>query len=124
MAMRATEQLPADVEALKAIIAHERTTHVLALEEIERLRAQMRLLLAQRFGAKSERVAEDSAQFGLFNEAETDAETALAEDPVTPVAGHTRAPVIAGPCLGTCRVRRWCMTWRKPTRSARTTARD
>ena len=55
MAMRATEQLPADVEALKAIIAHERTTHVLALEEIERLRAQMRLLLAQRFGAKRER---------------------------------------------------------------------
>ena len=128
MAMRATEILPDDLATLKALIAHERATHMTALsardEVIERLHAQMRLLLAQRFGAKSERVAEDSAQFGLFNEAETDAETALAEDPVTPVAGHTRAPVIAGPCLGTCRVRRWCMTWRKPTRSARTTARD
>lgn len=95
MVMRATEILPDDLATLKALIAHERATHMMALsardEVIERLHAQMRLLLAQRFGAKSERVAEDSAQFGLFNEAETDAETALAEDPVTPVAGHTRA---------------------------------
>ena len=53
MAMRAIEVLPDDSATLKAIIAHERATHAMALEEIERLRAQMRLLLAQRFGAKS-----------------------------------------------------------------------
>ena len=91
--MRAIEVLPDDSATLKAIIAHERATHAMALEEIERLRAQMRLLLAQRFGAKSERVAEDSGQFGLFNEAEADTETDLSENAVTltVVTGHTRA---------------------------------
>jgi transposase len=99
MTMRATDLLPDDVEALKAIIEHQRATHTTALsardEEIERLRAQMRLLLAQRFGSKSERVAEDSAQLGLFNEAEAEADAAAETDEdtaaVTRVAGHTRS---------------------------------
>jgi transposase len=90
--------LPDDVDALKTIIAHLHGTHADALKahetEIERLRGQIRLLLAQRFGAKSERVSEDSPQLGLFNEAEAevDAETASDDDvqPVTAVAGHTR----------------------------------
>jgi transposase len=90
--------LPDDVDALKTIIAHLHGTHADALKahetEIERLRGQIRLLLAQRFGAKSERVSEDSPQLGLFNEAEAEvgAETASDDDvqPVTALAGHTR----------------------------------
>jgi len=95
--MPATDLLPDEVDALKAIIAHERATPTTALsardDEIERLRSQMRLLLAQRFGAKSERVERDSSQLGLFNEAECDAETDTDEDtgPRTTVAGHSRA---------------------------------
>ena len=54
MAMRTTAALPDDLITLKALIVHERATHTTALsardEEIERLRAQMRVLLAQRFG--------------------------------------------------------------------------
>ncbi len=97
MAMPVTDLLPDEIEALKAIIAHDRATHTTALsardEEIERLRSQLRLLLAQRFGAKSERVEGDSPQLGLFDEAEVDAATEAEEDSaaVTTVAGHTRA---------------------------------
>lgn len=99
MTMPATDLLPDQVDALKAIIAHERATHTTALsardEEIERLRSQMRLLLAQRFGAKSERVEGDSLQLGLFNEAEAAVGAAAEADEdtaaVTTVAGHTRA---------------------------------
>ena len=93
MAMRSSEQLPDDVETLKTIIETERATHVTALAEIDRLRAQIRLLLAQRFGAKSERVATDSPQLGLFNEAEADAVADSTADTatVTTVTGHRRA---------------------------------
>lgn len=97
MAMPVTDLLPDEIEALKAIIAHDRATHTTALsardEEIERLRSQLRLLLAQRFGAKSERVEGDSSQLGLFDEAEVDAVAETEEDSaaVTTVAGHTRA---------------------------------
>lgn len=95
--MPVTDLLPDEIEALKAIIAHDRATHTTALsardeEIIERLRSQLRLLLAQRFGAKSERVEDDSPQLGLFDEAEVDAATATARKlaAVTTVAGHTR----------------------------------
>jgi hypothetical protein len=59
---RSTDRLlPDEVDSLKAIIVHERETKAAALSardaEIERLRAQVRLLLAQRFGPKAERVA-------------------------------------------------------------------
>lgn len=86
--------LPEALDALKALLETERVTHRQALsvrdEEIERLRAQVTLLLAQRFGAKSERLGQDSPQLGLFNEAE--AEDDVIEDvrPITPVAGHSR----------------------------------
>jgi transposase len=86
--------LPDEVDSLKAIIAHERETKAAALSardaEIERLRAQVRLLLAQRFGPKAERVATaENPQLGLFNEAETDADEDAAKT-VTTVAGHAR----------------------------------
>ena len=68
-------------------------TDLLPDEEIERLRSQLRLLLAQRSGAKSERVENDSPQLGLFDEAEVDAATETQQDSaaVTTVAGHSRA---------------------------------
>ena len=89
----ASERLPDDVEALKALVEQERGQRRSAHEEIERLRGQLRLLLAQRFGAKSERVEEDSPQLGLFDEAESEAQADAAEDTatVTAVAGHTRS---------------------------------
>lgn len=94
--MPVTDLLPDEIEALKAIISHDRAAHTTSLsardEEIERLRSQLRLLLAQRFGAKSERVEGDSPRLGLFDEAEVDGATETAEDDaaVTTVAGHTR----------------------------------
>ncbi len=97
MALLATDLLPDEIDSLKALLAHERTTYTSALsardDEIERLRAQLRLLLSQRFAAKSERVEGDSPQLGLFDEAEVDATTATDDDTlvVTTVAGHTRA---------------------------------
>jgi transposase len=99
MSMAARDLLPDDIDALKAIIAHEREAKAEALSaheaEIERLRLQIRLLLAQRFGAKSERVSEENPQLGLFNEAEAEAESEsesenAAEATVTTVAEHTR----------------------------------
>ncbi len=82
--------LPDEIESLKAMVTHERSKRASAEQEIERLRAQVRVLLAQRFGPKSERVAtEESPQLGLFNEAEAeDAEEV--DEAVTAVAGHTR----------------------------------
>ena len=99
MAMQVAGLLPDEIVALKAIIAHERAKHTTVLsardEEIDRLRSQIRLLLAQRFGAKSERVQEESSQLSLFNEAEAEADTAIEADEdnaaVTVVASHTRA---------------------------------
>ena len=93
MALLATPLLPDDIEALKTIIEHERSQRLTAQEEIDRLRAQLRLLLSQRFAAKSERVEGEGPQLGLFDEAEVEATTAADEDTVvvTTVAGHTRA---------------------------------
>jgi len=94
MTLGAQDVLPNDVDALKGLIANERARHATALEEIERLREQVRLLLSRRFGSTSERVVEDSPQLGLFNEAEVESETASDEEAereaVTSVAGHTR----------------------------------
>jgi transposase len=68
-------KLSDDVESLKAHIAHlgaqlaVRDTELSARDEaIASLREQIRLMLARRFGASSERVAD--GQLGLFNEAE------------------------------------------------------
>ena len=93
MVLLATTLLPDDIEALKTIVEHERSQRLSAQEEIEPLRAQLRLLLAQRFAAKSERVEGDNPQLGLFDEAEVDAVAQIEEDvtAVTTVAGHTRA---------------------------------
>ena len=65
-------ELPDDVEALKAMVARvvaEKEAAVASRDAtIAALQEQVRLLLARRFGASSERVAD--GQLGLFNEAE------------------------------------------------------
>ena len=93
MALLATNLLPDEIDALKTIVEHERSLRLTAQEETERLRAQLRLLLSQRFAAKSERVEGDSPQLGLFDEAEVEAQTEADDDTVvvTTVAGHSRA---------------------------------
>jgi transposase len=78
--------LPDDIDALKRIVAAQ-ADHYEA--EIERLREQLNLLLAKRFGPSSEKIPAD--QLRLFNEAE--AETPPEEEaPVetVPIAAHER----------------------------------
>ena len=84
-------ELPDDVTALKAHI--EQLGAELAARDaaIAALHEHIRLLLAQRFGASSERVAD--GQLGLFNEAEELAGQDTAEEENehgVEVAGHTR----------------------------------
>ena len=93
--------LPEDIDALKALVAQHRAT-ISAQEaelsaqqaELTALHEQLRLMLARRFGASSERAAD--AQLGLFNEAEQDAQAADDDEdpPVEPeileVPAHTR----------------------------------
>jgi transposase len=89
------DALPDDVNALRALVRRLRADHAqeLAAREatIARLSEQVRLLLAGRFGASSERAAD--AQLGLFNEAEHEFE-ALGEADAAPelaeVPAHTR----------------------------------
>ena len=81
-----------DVEALKAHIARLGAELATRDEAIAALQEQVRLLLARRFGASSERVAD--GQLGLFNEAEElaegpDEETPEEEEGVG-VTGHRR----------------------------------
>ena len=62
---------------------------------IERLQEQVRLLLARRFGASSEK--RPDAQLGLFNEAEAEADEAPEADAGTEVAAHRRARPVRAP---------------------------
>lgn len=79
MNQRATDtELPDDPDALKALIAAHEATIAAQQSELTRLHEQLRLMLARRFGATSERSAE--AQLGLFNEAEHDAEGGDSDD--------------------------------------------
>jgi len=91
--------LPDDVDALKARIAEQAQELTIQQAELARhqatisthqqtittqqatitsLHEQLRLFLARRFGASSERVTE--AQLGLFNEAEQDAEAVMEDE--------------------------------------------
>jgi len=84
-------ELPDDVEALKAIVAQvvaEKDAAITSRDAtISALQEQVRLLLARRFAASSERAAD--GQLGLFNEAEELAGAPEEEDAVA-VAGHRR----------------------------------
>jgi len=87
-------QLPEDVAALQALLREQARHYEQQLAErdgtIERLRAQINVLLAKRFGASAEKVS--AAQLGLFNEAELEAQEAHEETEaaVTVVAAHRR----------------------------------
>ena len=69
-------ELPEDVDALHALLRVQARDYERQLAErdgtIERLREQINVLLAKRFGASAEKVSD--AQLGLFNEAEAQAE--------------------------------------------------
>jgi transposase len=77
--------LPDDVDALKALVikqsrelAAQQAELAANKAELSAVQEQLRLMLARRFGASSERVAD--AQLGLFNEAEHDAEESDGDD--------------------------------------------
>lgn len=88
-------ELPDDVDALKGIVAQVVAEKEVALASrdarIAALEERIRLMLAQRFGASSERVAD--GQLGLFNEAEEHAAEvpeATPEDTSVEVPAHRR----------------------------------
>lgn len=99
----ALRELPDNVEALKALVHAQAEAHAAALAQtaaeitrhcalIESLQEQLRRLLAQRYGASSERLVDDQ-QLGLFNEAEAHFETPEPEEAESsPIAvpAHTR----------------------------------
>jgi hypothetical protein len=66
-------ELPDDVEALKRLVLSQAAREQAYETEIARLREQLNLLLAKRYGPSSEKLSPDP--FGLFNEAEAEAET-------------------------------------------------
>ena len=74
-------------ERAATIARHEAT--------IEQLHEQVRLLLARRFGASSEKLPD--AQLGLFNEAEAGAAEEPEADAGTEVAAHRRARPVRAP---------------------------
>ena len=100
--------LPDDLDALKALVHAQAEQHAAALRHaqaagardiaerdahIAKLQADIRMLLARRFGASAETVSD--AQLALFNEAEAEAEaaagaSAAGADEDTAVRGHTR----------------------------------
>lgn len=82
-------ELPEDVEALKAHIAHLGAELTAQQSTIATLHEQIRLLLAQRFSPSRERVAD--GQLGLFNEAEElDAQEPDDTEEEVEVRGHAR----------------------------------
>jgi len=89
-------EIPEDVLTLQALVRHqreqlaERDAHIAQRDgTIERLQEHINVLLAKRFGASAETVAE--AQLGLFNEAELEAHTGdETEEAGTEVLTHRR----------------------------------
>ena len=82
-----TAELPDDVDVLKQLVVAQAEEYE---TELARLREQLNLLLAKRYGPSSEKHSPD--QLGLFNEAESEAENPPEEEPVeaVPVAAHER----------------------------------
>lgn len=82
-----TAELPDDVDALKQLVVAQAEEYE---TELARLREQLNLLLAKRYGPSSEKHSPD--QLGLFNEAESEAQNPPEEEPVeaVSVAAHER----------------------------------
>ena len=77
------------LEQRAATIARHEATIEQRDARIEQLQEQVRLLLARRFGASSEKLPD--GQLGLFNEAEAEADEEPEADAGTEVAAHRRA---------------------------------
>jgi len=92
----ALDQLPDDVDALKALVAEQVARNEQLTTENQRyktqvltLNEQLNLALARRYAASSEKLSPD--QIRLFDEAEAETQTALpAEDEAVAVLAHTR----------------------------------
>ena len=82
------EQRAAALQQREATIARHEATIEQRDARIELLQEQVRLLLARRFGASSEKLPE--GQLGLFNEAEAAADEEPESDAGTEVAAHRR----------------------------------
>jgi transposase len=82
-------EIPEDVVTLQALVRRQREQLAERDGTIERLQEHINVLLAKRFGASAETVAE--AQLGLFNEAEVEAYTGGGTEEVSSeVAAHRR----------------------------------
>ncbi len=87
--LKAPAQLPDDVDALKTLVDEQAAQLVKREVKIELLQERIRLLLAGRYAATSERVESDT-QLGLFNEAEVEVLDAEHEEPTVQVPAHIR----------------------------------
>jgi len=83
-------ELPDDVDALKRLVLTQAAREQVYEAELARLREQLNLLLAKRYGPSSEKISPD--QLRLFNEAEAEGEPLADEQPPAsiPVAAHER----------------------------------
>ena len=90
------QQFESQMVERDATIARHEATIEQRDARIEQLQEQVRLLLARRFGASSEKLPD--GQLGLFNEAEAEARPRQPEaDAGTEVAAHRRARTEARP---------------------------
>jgi transposase len=85
----ALDQLPDDVDALKALVAEQVARNEQLQSRVLTLQEQLNLALARRYAASSEKLSPD--QIRLFDEAEVDTQAAVpTEDETVTVPGHTR----------------------------------
>jgi transposase len=84
----ALDQLPDDVDALKALVAAQVARNAQLESKVLTLQEQLNLALARRYAASSEKLSPD--QIRLFNEAEVDAEVELDTDGEVLVPAHAR----------------------------------
>jgi len=85
----ALNQLPDDVDALKALVAEQVARNEQLQSRVLTLQEQLNLALARRYAASSEKLSPD--QIHLFDEAELETQAAEpTEDETVTVPGHTR----------------------------------
>ena len=84
----ALDQLPDDVDALKALVAAQVARNEHLESKVLTLQEQLNLALARRYAASSEKISPD--QIRLFNEAERDVEVAVDSDDAIRVPAHSR----------------------------------
>jgi transposase len=82
------DQLPDDVDALKALVAAQVARNEQLESKVLTLQEQLNLALAKRYAASSEKLSPD--QIRLFDEAEVDIEVTLEADDEILVPAHTR----------------------------------